>query len=308
MVQGRDGASEERPVPLLDVRAAGRFLTAHDAAAAHIPLEELARRSHELPRARTRPLAVYDEEPARAARAVELLRARGYVGARALAPLPPGARAGWIAGPARVRLWEPNPWLVACWPAIRERLQAVARAGTGPARALDVACGSGREAVWLAERGWAVEAIDHLPDALARAQELARRCGVRIRTRRQDLEAEPQLPAARYELVCCFFFLSRPLLPAMAAALRPGGLICMRTFDVRERARSGRPRRARFALEPGELAAAFAALGLELLAERAGPAEDGRWLQAVLARRPDRRREQPAPAGPAARPGRTGPL
>jgi 2-polyprenyl-3-methyl-5-hydroxy-6-metoxy-1,4-benzoquinol methylase len=266
--------------PVLDVRPRPVFEAGHTASAAHIALEELASRSHELPRDRGAELLVWDDDPARRAAALSWLHQRGYAGATALHP----ARTSTLpsaTGPARARLWQPNGWLERCWPRIAAGLaEAVTRS---QARALDLACGSGRDAVWLAERGLDVEAVDHLPDALARAGDLATRCGVALQTRAQDLEVSPQLSAERYDLVTCFCFLSRPLMPQMAAALRPGGFVCVRTFDAGERARTGRPRRERFVLHPGELARAFG--GLEICAEETGPDERGRLTQALLARR-----------------------
>ncbi|RME76562.1 MAG: class I SAM-dependent methyltransferase, partial [Planctomycetota bacterium] len=156
-----------------------------------------------------------------------------------------------MSGPARRRLWTANTWLRACWPQIEAGLGA--RIAAGHARALDLACGTGRDAVWLAERGLHVEAVDRLPDALERAGDLAARCGVTLSLQRRDLERDSALPQGRYDLVTCFCFLHRPLLDAVPAALRPGGFACVRTFDRTERERSGRPRRARLVLEPGEL-------------------------------------------------------
>src|SRR5262249_29878181 len=139
--------------------------------------------------------------------------------------------------------------------------QAVA--GLPRGRALDVACGTGRDAVYLALERYDVEAWDHDDDALARARDLARRHGVSIRTVRANPEA--QEPAAfadsAFELVACFRYLHRPLFPVMARALAPGGYLVYETFREGQE-RFGRPRRPRFLLHPGELRAAFATLDI----------------------------------------------
>jgi len=127
-------------------------------------------------------------------------------------------------------------------------------------RALDLACGTGRDAVFLATEGFDVEAWDVDRDALARAQDLANRNAVTVATRETDLETDGvTLPVARFALVTCFRYLHRPLFPAMAAALAPGGHLVIETYR-RGQERFGKPRRPRFLLEPGELLAAFPTL------------------------------------------------
>src|SRR5215218_1078553 len=91
-------------------------------------------------------------------------------------------------------------------------------------RALDVAGGTGRHALWLAARGLAVTLVDVSDVALALAREAAARAGHPLDTRRVDVEEEP-LPAGPWDLALVFNFLHRPLLPALAQALGPGGLL-----------------------------------------------------------------------------------
>src|SRR5439155_15282888 len=102
--------------------------------------------------------------------------------------------AGGLAdrGPAS-RMWRPAPFLEEVLPQLP------------PGRAIDVACGSGRDAVFLALHGYEVEAWDHDPEALARAESLASRHGVGIHTVVADLEhGLPPIPASAYDLVACF--------------------------------------------------------------------------------------------------------
>ena len=77
-----------------------------------------------------------------------------------------------------------------------------------PGRALDVGCGEGGDAIWLAERGWDVEAIDISATALARARRAAEAAGLgdRVRASRYDLEHD--LPEGTYDLVSAQFFQS----------------------------------------------------------------------------------------------------
>lgn len=84
-------------------------------------------------------------------------------------------------------------------------LNAVAGMGldaASPRTALDIGCGEGADAVWLAQQGWQVTAIDHAPTAVRRTQELAAENGVQIDARAvsfQDFER------AMFDLVICFF-------------------------------------------------------------------------------------------------------
>ncbi|MDN5920605.1 MAG: methyltransferase domain-containing protein [Pseudonocardia sp.] len=125
-----------------------------------------------------------------------------------------------------------------------------------PGRALDVACGRGAVAVWLALRGFVVDAVDVSATGLAGGAELAERHGVgeRIRWVRADLDGG--LPAGRdpdggYDVVVCQRFREPALYPPLAAALRPGGLLAVTVLS--EVGDEG----GRFRAAPGELLAAF---------------------------------------------------
>lgn len=253
---------------LLDVRSEAGFAAQHAPDAANIPVEELARSSHELPPASC-PLRVTDSDVARATAASEILARRGHqVELAPLASLDLSA-----TGPATVRLWSPNSFLIEAFEHIPTGLGG---------RALDVACGSGRDAVWLAMQEMHVDAIDHLPDALDRANALARRNRVSIETIRKDIEAGPELPTG-YDLVCVFRYLHRPLWRALKTAINPGGYIIYETFHARTRESGGRPSSPDHLLQTGELAAAFA--DFDVLISRDEVERDGRYFSSLLARR-----------------------
>jgi SAM-dependent methyltransferase len=259
--------------PLLDARPEPAFLAAHAPGAAGIPLEELPRRVHELPPAHE-PLRVADADPARAAEAAAFLRRRGH----AVEVEPWDAAAQTEAGPCAVRLWRPSAFLV-------EALGRIRASGSATGgRALDVACGTGRDAAYLALEGYAVEAIDVLPDAIERAQNLARRAGIRVTGIVQDLEREPTLPEGRYDLVTVFRYLQRDLFPALRGAVAPGGFVVYETFHERNRATGRRPQNPDHLLRSGELAGAFE--GFEILVADDAVGRDGRFFSRLLARRP----------------------
>jgi SAM-dependent methyltransferase len=140
-------------------------------------------------------------------------------------------------------------------------------AGLHPGTALDLACGAGRHALWLAARGWRVHAIDGSGVALERVREEARLRGIpdRVTTAMADLE-EPgfTLGPETYDLVCDFYFLHRPLFESVRRAVRPGGL-----FVAAIHVEGGEP--GRFLLKPGELRALVEGWGWRALSYREGP-------------------------------------
>jgi 2-polyprenyl-3-methyl-5-hydroxy-6-metoxy-1,4-benzoquinol methylase len=99
-------------------------------------------------------------------------------------------------------------------------------------RALDLACGRGRNAVWLARRGFIVDAVDVSTIALAKATTLATRHGVadRVRTIAHDLaDGLPPLADA-YDVVICLHFRQPDLWPAMRRLVAPGGVMLIETL------------------------------------------------------------------------------
>lgn len=131
-------------------------------------------------------------------------------------------------------------------------------AGLRPGRALEVACGLGHNAVWLAMQGWQVDAVDVSPVGLSLAAELAARHGQSIHWIAADFD-EFTAENGAYDLVVVFRFLDRRRLPGMIqAALRPGGLLIYETFHIAHLARPDSHIKNRaFALQPGELPLLF---------------------------------------------------
>lgn len=135
-------------------------------------------------------------------------------------------------------------------------------------RALDVACGSGGAAVWLAGQGLAVDAVDVSPAGIAAGRALAARCGVADRVRWWVHDLDVGLPvgcAGPYGVVVCQRFRDPALYPVLSAALAPGGLLAITVLS------SVGGEAGRYRAGPGELRVAFA--GLEVLADVEG---DGR--------------------------------
>jgi SAM-dependent methyltransferase len=152
-------------------------------------------------------------------------------------------------------------------------------------RALDVACGDGRNSRYLAEAlGFPVEAIDVSDVAVDALRAAASARGLDVEARRVDLEAEAP-PPGPYAVIVEVNFLQRDLFAALAGALGPGGLLVFETFvDAGEPDQRLDPR---FLLAPNELLHAFP--GLLVRHYREGVAVRGGRPQAVaslVAQRP----------------------
>ena len=130
----------------------------------------------------------------------------------------------------------PSPW-VARWAALVER---------GPV--LDVACGAGRHAIFFAERGFEVFAVDRHEQALPGA----------IHFVKADLEDGSPWPFAgqKFAAIVVANYLHRPLFAQLAQSLDEGGVLIYETFMLGNE-RYGRPSNPQFLLRPGELLQAF---------------------------------------------------
>ncbi|GAB7090945.1 hypothetical protein JCM18237_12160 [Halorubrum luteum] len=93
-------------------------------------------------------------------------------------------------------------------------------------RALDVATGTGRNAVYLAGRGYDVEAVDVSDEALERGRRRAAEAGVDVEWIRTDLtDSEYDIEANAYDLITVSFFAALELVPELKDALAPGGVL-----------------------------------------------------------------------------------
>ncbi len=154
-----------------------------------------------------------------------------------------------------------------------------------PGRVLDVAMGEGRNAVFLARRGHAVVGIDRSPQALRRARSAAIASGVEVLAVQADLESYP-LARCSFDVIVNVRYLQRSLVPAMKAALRPGGMLLFETF-IEDQLQLGHPRNPAFTLGHNELLRLFD--DLRVLRYEEGRFADGGepvFLARLLAQRP----------------------
>jgi SAM-dependent methyltransferase len=113
-----------------------------------------------------------------------------------------------------------------------------------PGRALDLACGAGRNALWLAGRGWEVVAIDGAEEAIRIVREHEPSIDARV----ADLETDAALPFedASFDLVAILYYLHRPLFAEARRVVRPGGIVV-----------SAAKMHGTYRIAPGEFARAF---------------------------------------------------
>jgi tellurite methyltransferase len=154
-----------------------------------------------------------------------------------------------------------------------------------PGRALDVACGPGRHAIWLAERGWAVTGVDSSRVAIELLQERAGAKGVVIDSITADLEKrEFAIETESYDLIVVCNYLQRDLFPAIRAGTRVGGIVIAIIAMVDDDPKV-RPMNPAYLLRPGELRAEFA--GWKLIHDFEGKqtGDSSRAMAQIVARR-----------------------
>jgi len=120
-------------------------------------------------------------------------------------------------------------------------------------KALDIASGEGRNAVFLAQQGFEVDAVDISEKGLKKAQKLAKEKGVRINTFLMDLD-QYQIEKERYDLIANFYFLRRRLILKIKKGLKKGGTVIFETYLLEHRTLgTGGPKQAKYFLKPNEL-------------------------------------------------------
>ena len=152
-----------------------------------------------------------------------------------------------------------------------------------PGTAIDLACGAGRNALYLAEHGWNVTAVDGSKAAIEIVRERASARGLHVHTEVADLTAPGfAIPAAAFDVVLIAYYLQRDLFPKAKAAVRPGGIL-IAIAHLPEPGESWSEKRA----APGELRAFFE--DWEILWEYEGASRDPAHRRPVIelvARRP----------------------
>ena len=146
-------------------------------------------------------------------------------------------------------------------------------------KALDIAAGEGKNAIFLAQHGFDVEAVDISKIGLRKARELASAKGVKIKTLLADLD-HYQIEKGRYDLITDFYFLDRRLIPRVKRGLKKGGRVVFETYLLEETSLGLEgPRNPAYLLRPNELLKLFQ--GLRIVFYREGIFREGGSKKAI---------------------------
>jgi len=266
-------------VVVLDVRTETEFQDRHIPGSTLVPLHELEGRLNELPNSNT-PIAVVCQHGQRSIAACRFLTEHGFSPLMNLeggieawpGPLASGAHNGSLQHGI-----APSSFLLENFNLIPQGL------------ALDIAMGEGRNAIYLASRGFDVDGVDADPEAVSRARAAARKLGVPIRAVVGNLQDGTYiLPIETYDVIICFNYLHRPLFQDIRSGLLPGGVVVYQTF-THEHPKFGRPSHPDHLLEAEELKHVFAGYEILRYRERIGPARrngEMRAIAGIVARKP----------------------
>lgn len=228
---------------LLDPRPAAEAATRPVTNAVNIPANEITNRIYELPApGETVIIANVDDHARNAFDILNTTRRRAELTENwSYASEPP---------PRDLRLWSPSPFL--------EEMTAALTPGT----ALDIGCGTGRDAVFLANRGWNVVAVDILPDALDRARKLEQRYSTNktpIHWHEADARSwQNGLPesitniTATFDLIYAIRFVAREAFRTARRHLTENGHLLIEAFTPTHRAKHGKPTSDNDVLTPND--------------------------------------------------------
>jgi tellurite methyltransferase len=162
------------------------------------------------------------------------------------------------------------------------------RKGTG----LDIATGYGRNAFYLAELGYRMEGVDRDEAAIAFCNAEAGRRGLSFTATCVDLEREKVLSDEAYDLVTCFYYLDRKIMPQIKSAVNKGGIVVYETFLIDQHRQFGKPSRAEFCWDHNELLRHFLDFRVlfyfegQMPQNQGGAAEADRWIVQLIAEKP----------------------
>jgi rhodanese-related sulfurtransferase len=266
-------------VVLLDVRTETEFVDRHIPGSQLIPLHELESRLVEVPNSGT-PIAVICQQGQRSASACLLLAEHGFgplLNLEGGLHVWPGPMSSGDTGPHHAHGIAPSSFLVENFDLLPRGL------------ALDVAMGEGRNAIYLATRGFDVDGVDADANSVAHARGAARKLGAPIRAIVGNFEDGTYIiPIETYHVIVVFNYLHRPLFKDIKDGVLPGGVVVYQTF-TEEQARFGRPSNPDYLLRQGELKEVFADWETLRYRELIGPSrKDGkpRAVAGIIARKP----------------------
>ncbi|BBP46025.1 hypothetical protein THMIRHAS_13980 [Thiosulfatimonas sediminis] len=276
---------------ILDLRDATAYQHCHLGGATHLPFSDLFESLNQLPPPPASLFLVGDKQQIEGAslfldtKDYQIIGSMVLDSAQQLAAWQRILPTHWQSGRESRALWQPSD-VVQCFVAdYLADLQACL--GVQRPLVLDIGCGGGRDAVYLAKQGCHVSAIDKEARVLKRAKQLAQASGAQVKFIGCDLAVADCLPqdvkGRAFDVFVGVRYLNRPLLSQLKKQLAPGGYILWQTFiDLGEELSS--PKNPNFLLQAGELAQVFS--GFEVIVDKITRIKDGRPLNTFIARKP----------------------
>jgi tellurite methyltransferase len=266
----------ESNLPIVDVRSEDCFKKLHLKSSANIPWHTYFSRLSELPDPAKDFIIVADD--LQVAIVKHTLESRRHKPSQVVSwqdiqklKLSPD---NYSSGCACNELWSANPLL-------SEFLKIAPPKKTNPLY-IDLACGAGRELVYMAQQGFQAIGYDRMPDCGARALSLAAPSKSSVEVNQDDIEHENFQIQKQADVISVFRFLHRPLLNKIDAWLAPQGYIVYQTF-MQGCEKFGSPKNPNFLLKPNELATRFSTFDIKV--NRVDYLPDGRPMQSFIAKK-----------------------
>lgn len=162
-------------------------------------------------------------------------------------------------------------------------------------KALDFACGYGRNAFFLASKSYTVEGFDCNESAIVFCNEKAQKEALSFTAHCTDLESETPFSDESFDLVTCFYYLDRNVIPLIKKTLKLGGVIIYETFLIDQHHQFGHPARTAFCWDHNELLHLFSDFRILFYHEgmidekgdtiKALPDVEGTWVAQLIAQR-----------------------
>lgn len=281
--------------PIIDCRDRASFKQRHLKGSVNIPAAELFQRMHELPQKQQTLTIVYDRSSRPDAKT--FFTDRHFIIERWIADEDFNAIDPSLLSKGRSSIyhWQPAPfvkqfeqyYLKPNYTKKNNNNNNNNNDNLNNGVILDLACGAGRDAVYLSMQGWQVIGVDYSETALQRCQLTASEYDQHVELKQADLEKDFDFASLHINhpviaVVVCRY-LHRPLMSKIKSLLAPGGMVAYHTF-MQGCEKIGSPRNPNYLLKPNELAETFDEF--IVLQNEVSHLSDGRPVANFVARKP----------------------
>lgn len=277
----------EKADGILDLRSRDDYQLGHLQGSTWLSLEQLPESLNALPASPATLYLVGDKDQIEAASL--LLDSKGYQVNGSLAVDSIEMMQQWaqqlpgkvVTGKESKTLWQPCPLIKSFIEDIQTQ-KIVLPATEKRHNVLDIGCGGGRDAIFMAKQKMNVIAIDHEAKVLKRAKSLAALSGAQVKFKCCDIKKQDCLPAQEFDVISVVRFLNRDMFSYIINALKPNGVIIFETF-VSGVEKIGTPKNPQFILKEGELAEVFA--DFNIIVDKISTLPDGRPVNSFIAQK-----------------------